>query len=70
MVEYLLQLVEVAHLDLNLQVLAVVLAPLPGILDGWHDAARKINMVVLQQNHVKQADAVVAAATDFDSLLL
>ena len=41
-----------------------------GILDGGHDAAGKIHMVVLEQDHVKQADAVVAAAANLHGVLL
>ena len=69
MVQHLLQLVQVAHLDLYLQALAVVLAPLARLVDRGHDTASKVHMVVLEQNHVKQADAVVAPAADLHSLL-
>ena len=39
-------------------------------IDGLDDAAGKIDMVVLQQNHVEEADAMVHAAADLDGLLL
>ena len=41
-----------------------------GIFNSGYDAAGKVHMVVLEQNHVKQTDAVVATATDLDGFFL
>ena len=39
-------------------------------VDRLGDATREIYMVILQENHIEQADTVVHAATDANSLLL
>ena len=65
----LIEFLEVAYLHLDLEVLALLLAILLGTADGIVDAAREIDMVVLEQNHIKKTDAMVATTTDLDSLL-
>ena len=69
-VEHLLQFVERAHLDLNLQVETLFLQVLMAAVDGVDNAAGKVDVVVLQQNHVEETDTMVAAAANLHGLLL
>ena len=69
-VEHLLQLIERAHLNLDLQVEALLLQVFVAAVDGIGDAASEIHVVVLQQDHVKKTDTVVASASDLHGLLL
>ena len=70
MVEYLLEFIERAHLDLNLQLEALLLEILVATVDGIGDAAGEVDMVVLEQDHVEESDAVVTATADLHGLLL
>ena len=38
-------------------------------VDGIHDASGKVDMIILQQDHIKQTDTMVTATTDLHSLL-
>ena len=61
-----LQFVEVAYFDFNLQVLALFLAVILGTVDRFVDASGKIHVIVFEQNHVEQTDTMVYTTTDFD----
>lgn len=68
--ENLIQLIEVAHLDLNAKILAFLLEILVDAGDGLIDAAREVNVVILEENHVEETDTVIAAAADLDCHLV
>lgn len=68
--ENLIELVEIANLDLDTKILAFLLEILVDTGDGLIDAARKVDMVVLEEDHVEEADAVVAASANLDSHLV
>ena len=69
MLQHLVELVEAAHLDLNLQVEILLLEVSMATVDGIVDAAGEVDMVVLQENHVEETDAMVHAAANLHSLL-
>ena len=70
MVEHLLQFVEIAHLNLNLQLQTLLVQILVATLDGIDDAASKVDVIVFEEYHVKKSYAMVAAATNLHGLLL
>ena len=69
-VEHLLEFVERAHLDLDLQVKTFLFEILMATVDGIHDATREVDVVVFEQDHVEESDAVVTATANLHSLLL
>ena len=60
----------VAHFDLYPEVFAVLLAICLGLGYGSGDAAGEVDVVVLDQNHVEETDAVVVAAADSHGFFL
>ena len=64
------QLVEIAHLDFDLQVFAFLFQIVVTAGNGVFDTASKIDMVVFQQNHVEEPDAVVHPAAYLHGSLL
>ena len=68
--EHLPELVEVSHFDFYLQVEVVFLEIGVAAVDGFVDASGKVDVVVLEQNHVEESDAMVASAANLDGLLL
>lgn len=68
--ENLIQLIEVAHLDLDAKILAFLLEILVDARDGLIDATREVDVVILEENHVEETDTVVAASADLDSHLV
>ena len=70
LLQCLVQFLEIADFALYLQVLALVLAVLLGTGDGIVDAAAEVDVVVLEENHVEESDAVVHAAAYAHGLLL
>ena len=69
-IQHLLEFVEVAHLDFYLQVLSFFLQILVATGNRRFDAASEIHVVIFQENHIEETDAVVHAAADADCLLL
>ena len=69
-VEHLLQFVEGADLNLNLQLEVLLFQIVMAAVDGIDDAAGEVDVVVLEQDHVEQSDAVVAASANLHGLLL
>ena len=70
MLQSLLQFVEVAHLYLNLQLLAFLLEVRLTAVEGVLDAACEVHVVVLEQYHVEESDAVVGTSANLHGLLL
>ena len=70
MIQYLLKLVERTDLNLNLQVEALLLQVCVTAVDSINDATSKVDVVILEQNHVEETYAMVAATTNLHSLLL
>ena len=69
LVEHLLQLIEVAHLNFNLQVEMLVFQVLMTAVDSIGYASSEIDMVVLQQNHIEKTNTMVHATAKFHGLL-
>ena len=69
-VEHLLELIEVTHLDLYLQVETFFLEVCMTAVDGVGNTAGEIHMVILQQDHVEESDTVVHTTADLHSLFL
>ena len=65
-----IEFIEVTNFYLDLQVLALRFEILVTTVDGVFDASREIDVIVLEENHVKESDAMVDAATDLDGSLL
>ena len=65
-----IKFLEVAHLTFNLEVFSVIFAVLLGTGDGVVNTSAKVDVVVLQQNHVEESDAVVHATTNLHGFLL
>ena len=63
-----LQLVEVAHFNLNLQVKALLAQVGMATVDGIFNATSKVNVVVLQQDHIEKAYAVEPLEDRIDNL--
>ena len=61
--QHLLQLVEIAHLDFDFEVLAFFFEVFMTPGNGGLDATGKVDMIVFEQYHVEQADTVVHSAT-------
>ena len=70
MVKHLLQLVKRAYLNLNLQVESLLFQVSMTAVNGVGNTTGKVHVVVLQEYHVEQADAMVRATADLDGLLL
>lgn len=70
LVEDLLELVEVADLNLNLQVEALSLEIFVAAADGVDDASGEVDVVVLEENHVEESYTVVHPASNLHGLLL
>ena len=70
MIQHLLQFVKRPNLYFNLQLQSLLVQVLMAAVDGIHDTASEVHMVILQQNHVKQSDTVVTAAANLHGLLL
>ena len=68
MVEHLPEFVERAYLNLDFERQSLLVQVLVATLDGIDDAPCEVNMVVLEQNHVEEADTVVAAPANLDRL--
>ncbi len=66
----LVDLLLVAHLDLDTEIFFMLTAVVLGTRERCGDAAGKIDMVVFEQNHIEQADTVVHAAANLDRLFL
>ena len=64
--EHLVDFVERAGFDFDFEVEAVGFLIGRTTVEGLGDAAGKVHVVVFEQNHVEEADAVVGAAADFD----
>ena len=69
-VEHTLQLVEVAHLYLDAEILALGGQIVVGAVDGLFYTTGKVDVVVLEHHHVVEANAVVGTAATADSILL
>ena len=69
-IQYLLQLIERANLDFDLQVQALLIEILMAAIDSVCDTTGKIYVIILEQNHIKQTDTVIAATTNLYGLLL
>ena len=69
-VKHLLQLVKRAYLNLNLQVESLLFQVSMTAVNGVGNTTGKVHVVVLQEYHVEQADAMVRATADLDGLLL
>ena len=63
-------LVLVAGLNLDAQIFALLLAIGLSARERCGDTAREVHVVVLEQNHIKETDAVVHAAADEHCLFL
>ena len=70
MIQHLLEFLEGTNLNLNLQVETFLFEIGVTTVDGIDNTSGKVDMIVLQQNHIEKTDAVVASATNLNSLLL
>ena len=66
----LVEFLEAAHLDFNLQVEPLLLEVSMATVDSIVDTTSEVDMVVLEQDHIEETDAMVHTATDLHSLLL
>ena len=64
----LIDLLGVTHFHFNFQILAFRLAVFFGCFYGLRYAAGKVYMIILDEDHVEEAYAVIFAATDFNCL--
>ena len=62
MSQHTLKLVEIAHLDFNLEVFTLLFQILASAVDSGLDAAGEVDMIVFQHYHIIQAYAMVGAA--------
>ena len=70
MVKHLLQLIERAHFNLNLQIEMLFLQISVTTVNSVHNATSKVNMIVFQENHIEQTDSMIAASPYLHGLLL
>lgn len=68
--ENLIQLIKVANLDLDAKILAFLLEILVDTGDGLVYAACEVDVVVLEEDHIEETDAVVATTANLDSHLV
>ena len=69
-VKYRLKFVEVADFYFDSQVFVLCFQVVAGAVDSGHDASCKVDVVVLEHNHIVQADAMVGAAAAVDGIFL
>ena len=67
--QYSADVVETADLHLDFEILPILAAIVDSACNSFLDTACEVDMVVLDQNHVEQADAVVGPSSDFHCLL-
>ena len=70
MLQHLIQFIERTHLNLNLQLQTLLVQILVATVDGIHDTTGEVHVVVLQQDHVEESDAMVTTTADLHGLLL
>ena len=63
-------LIEVTHLDFYFQRFAFLLTIITSTCKCIRDSSGEVHMVVLEQNHVEQADSMVHASAERDRFLL
>ena len=68
--EDLVEFVEIADLDFDFEILTFLLEVVVGSVDGLVDTSGEVDVIVLEENHIEEADAVVAAASDLDGHLV
>ena len=69
-IKHLLQFIEVTYFNLYLEVFTFFLAIFFSTIDSLVDASGKIHMIVFQQNHVEQSDAMIYTTANLYSHLL
>ena len=70
MLQYLVELIEAANLDFNLQIETLLLEISVATVDGVIDTASEIDVIVLEENHIEETDTMVHTTTNLHCLLL